>query len=208
MTDLPPAENGSAPLAPPEEASRRARRQLLWVLLATLVVVAYMFVWTIGTQPIIGDEARHFRRAVNYFEAPWPHFRVTHDPAYPADERGTVLYWDAGLWHMILALIWKVLGRASMAVAQIYQSLYLVVLALATYLAARRLYGHRGGVWAWALIISMPMNVLFGMTFYMEIPVMAFTALAVYLLICRRPVLLGIAMAGMFLTKSTSSAVL
>jgi len=37
---------------------------------------------------------------------------------------------------------------------------------------------------------------------------MAFTALAVYLLVCRRPVLLGMALAGMFLTKSTSSMVL
>ena len=208
MTDLPATRDSSGQVTTPEESVRESRRQLLWVFLATLVVVAYMFVWTAGTQPIIGDEARHFRRAVNYFEAPLPQFRVTHDPAYPAGEPGTVQYWDAALWHLILALVWKTIGTASMAVAQVYHSLYLVVLVMATYLAARRLYGHRGGLWAWALAVSMPMNLLFGMAFYMEIPVMAFTALAVYLLVCRRPVLLGMALAGMFLTKSTSSAVL
>jgi len=208
LTDVPATRDSPGQVTTPEESVRESRRQLLWVFLATLVVVAYMLVWTAGTQPIMGDEARHFRRAVNYFEAPLPQFRVTHDPAYPSGEPGTVQYWDAALWHLILALVWKAIGSASMAVAQVYHSLYLIVLVVVTYLAARRLYGHRGGLWAWALLLTMPMNLLFGMIFYMEISVMAFTALAVYLLVCRRPVLLGMALAGMFLTKSTSSMVL
>jgi len=180
------------------------RRQVLVIFLVTVAIAVYMSAWAIGTQPIIGDEARHFRRATNYSDAPLGKMRVTHDPAYLPQEQGAVLYWDACLWHLGLALLWKAVGSPSMLAAQLYHSLYFLVMALAVYMAGRELYGHRGGLWAWALVVTTPMNLLFGMAFYMEIPVMAFTALAVFLLIQGRPILFGGALAGMFLTKSTS----
>ncbi len=192
----------------PTLPERDNRRQVLIMFLVTLVIAGYMVAWAIGTQPIIGDEARHFRRAMNCYDMPLTQMRVTHDPAYPFEEQGAVLYWDACLWHLGLAMLWKILGNPSMLAAQLYHSLYFVAMALAVYLAGRELYGHRGGLWAWALVVTTPMNLLFGMAFYMEIPVMAFTALAVFLLIHGRPILFGGALAGMFLTKSTSGFVL
>ncbi|MBN2582113.1 MAG: glycosyltransferase family 39 protein [Planctomycetes bacterium] len=195
-------------LVSPDSKLRQERRQTLLVLLATLVVTAWMLAWTIGTQPIKGDEARHFRRAVNYYEAPWPDFRVTHDPAYPENERGAVLYWDTCLWHLVLALIWKIIGSASLLAAQLYHSAYFIVMAMAVYLAGRELYGHRGGLWAWAFIVTVPMNLLFGMLFYMEVPVMAWTAVAVYFLVRGNPIGLGLALGCMWLTKATSATVL
>jgi len=178
------------------------------VALASLAACAYMFMWSLGTAPVAGDEARHYRRAVNYFEAPLPNFRVAHDPAYPAEGPGAVPYYDNCLWHMGLAMLWKLLGRESMLAAQAYHTVFAFLLALFTYRVGRELYGHRGGLWAWALVLSIPMNVLFSMAFYMEIPVLALAAMAMYFLLRRHAVGMGLAMGLMFLVKSPTSAVL
>ena len=193
-----------------DPADRRAgyRRQLRFVVAATLAVSTYVFLWTLGTGPVLGDEACHYRRAVNCFEMPWPDIRATYDTAYPAEGRGSILYWDSCLWHLGLAVIWKVLGSASFLAAQLYHTVFLTMLGVFTYLCGRELWGHRGGLWAWALVLSIPMNLLFGMTFYMEVPVLAFAAVAIYCLLRRRAVLMGLSMAAMFLTKAPSSAVL
>jgi len=199
MTDAPPTVPDSPGVS---------RRHLALVVLATVVVCAYLVAWTLDSEPTIGDEARHFRRAVNYFETPLPHFRTDHDPAYPPEGPGAIPYHDACLWHEGLALLWKLLGRTSLPAAQIYHAGFLFLLALFTYLAGRTLYGHRGGLWAWGLVLTLPMNILFGMIFYQEIPLLAFTAMAIVCILHGRPVWLGIAMAAMFLTKSPVAAAL
>ncbi|MGB2798219.1 MAG: hypothetical protein WBD44_13290 [Phycisphaerae bacterium] len=188
--------------------SSSPKRQVALVALATAVLCAYLVAWTLDSEPTIGDEARHFRRAVNYFETPLPDFRVDHDPAYPFEGPGAVPYFDACLWHQGLALLWKLLGRASLPAAQIYHAAFLFMLAMFLYLAGRTLYGHRGGLWAWGLFLTLPMNILFGMIFYQEIPLLAFTAMAIVCILHGRPVWLGIAMAAMFLTKSPVAAAL
>ncbi len=185
-----------------------SRRRLALVALATAVVCAYLVGWALDSEPTIGDEARHFRRAVNYFETPLPDFRVDHDPAYPFEGPGAIPYFDACLWHQGLALLWKLLGHASLPVAQIYHAAFVFMLAMFTYLTGRSLYGHRGGVWAWALVLTIPMNILFGMVFYQEIPLLAFTAMALFCVLRGRAVWLGLALAAMFLTKSAGAAVL
>ena len=188
--------------------SSSPRRQVALVALATVLGCAYLVGWTLDSEPTIGDEARHFRRAVNYFEAPLPHFRVDHDPAYPPEGPGAIPYYDACLWHQGLALVWKLLGRASLPAAQVYHAAFLFLLALFTYQAGRSFYGHRGGVWAWALVLTIPMNILFGMVFYQEVPLLAFTAVALVCVLRGRAVWLGLALAAMFLTKSAVAAAL
>jgi hypothetical protein len=195
MTEISDADATSKPSSSP-------KRQVAFVALATAVLCAYLVGWAVGTKPIIGDEARHFRRAVNYFEAPLPDFRVDHDPAYPFEGPGAIPYYDACLWHQGLALLWKLLGRVSLPAAQIYHAAFLFMLAMFLYLAGRTLYGHRGGLWAWGLFLTLPMNILFGMIFYQEIPLLAFTAMAIVCILRGRAAWLGVAMAGMFLTKS------
>jgi len=192
----------------PDREPAPARRRLLAISLATLLVCGYVGAWTCGTEPILGDEARHFRHAINCFEAQWPDFRVTHDPAYPPEGPAAVLYWGAALWHMGLALVWKALGTPALWAAQVYQAAFLFALGIFTYLCGRELYGHRGGLWAWVLVLTVPMNLLFAMTFYLEVPVLAFTAAAFYCLLRRRAVLMGLALAGMFLIKQTTASVL
>jgi len=185
-----------------------AVRQQLLLVAASLLVCALAFTWTVGTAPILGDEAQHFRRAVTYFQEPWPDFRTTHDPAYPLAGECAVRYWDASLWHMGLAIVWKAMGHASFTAAQVYHLVYLALLAIFTYLAARELYGNAGGGWAWGLAVSMPVNLLFGTVFYLEVPAAAMSAMAVYFILRRRPLWLGIALAGMFYLKMPSAAVL
>jgi 4-amino-4-deoxy-L-arabinose transferase-like glycosyltransferase len=207
MTDAPPTVPDSPGVRLVGETGV-SRRRLALVVLATVVVCAYLVGWAVGTDPTIGDEARHFRRAVNYFETPLPHFRTDHDPAYPFEGPGAIPYFDACLWHEGLALLWKLLGRVSLPVAQIYHAAFVFLLAMFTYLAGRTLYGHRGGLWAWGLVLTLPMNILFGMIFYQEIPLLAFTAMAIVCILRGRAVWLGVAMAAMFLTKSAIASVL
>ena len=178
------------------------------VLAATLVVCAYLLVWALGTAPIMGDESHHYRRAEGYWETAWPQFRLTHDPAYPPEGQCAIQYWEAAGWHLGLALIWKLLGRPSFMVAQVYHLGYTFALGIFTYLAARELYGHRGGWWAWALVMTMPLNLLFGTIFYVEVPEAAMVALAVYSILRRRPLWFGAALAGMFYIKLPSATVL
>jgi len=185
------------------------RTRLAWVLLATAVACSYLLFWGWGTLPTLGDEARHFRRARNYYEAPFHHFRVTHDPVYGSKEApGAFLYFGGPLWHMVLALLWKAIGQPSAAAAQIYHTGLFFVLAIFTYLTGRELYGHGGGLWAWGLAITIPMNILFGMVFYLEIPMLALGAVALYFLTRRNAVAVGLALAGMYLTKSPTAAIL
>ena len=196
---------------PKPSSERRAlptRMRLSAVLLATLAVCGYAGLWTYGTQPVIGDEARYFRNTLNCFEAPWPNIRVARDPAYPEEGPAAVPYWWGALWQLGLALVWKMLGSPVMWAAQVYHTTFFFALGIFTYLCGRELYGRQGGWWAWVLVLTVPMNLLFAMTFYLEVPVLAFTAAAFYCLLRRRAVLMGLAMAGMFLVKSTTASVL
>ena len=225
MTDAPPAVPDSPGVRLVGETGV-SRRRLALVALATAGVCAYLAAWTIGTKPIIGDEARHFRRAANYWTAldqthslrdfltmTW---RVDHDPAFFKEGPGAVPYYDACLWHMGLAVFWRAVGYTSLVGAQLYHASFVFLLGIATYLAGRALGGHRAALWAWALALTIPMNVLFGMVFYQEIPLLAFTAAAMACVLSGRGLrsavclgaVLGLALAAMFLTKSPVATVL
>jgi len=190
----------------PDEA--RAQREWRLVLLATLGVCLFIVACSIGTLPILGDEAQHFRRAIVYWETGFPLTRATHDTAYPATGFSAVRYYDAALWHMVLVLLWRVAGHPSLLVAQVYHLTYFFALATFAYLVGRELYGRRGGLWAWALVLTIPMNLMFGMVFYLEVPVLAWAAMATYCILRGRAIFLGLALIGMFLTKGPSAAVL
>jgi len=196
------------PVTTERTEARPSRSYWTAVLLAAFLLCAYLFVWSLGTEPMIGDEARHYRRAVDYFEAPLQHFRVTHDPAYPPSGPGSVSYYDTSLWHEGLALIWKAVGRVSTPLAQGYHLLFFFGLVVFTFLAGRELFGRRGGLWGAAVVATIPINLLLATVFYMEIPMLMFIAAAVYFLLRQRPILLGIALGGAYLVKAPTAMVL
>lgn len=178
------------------------------VLLPIAAMCAYLLAWSLGTQPVMGDEAYHFRRAINYFDASLPNCRVTHDPAFPASGPGSVQYYDGPFWHMGLAMIWKAIGQPSLPVAQVYQVFFWGLLVFFTYLAGAAMFGERSGRWSAALVATVPLNLLLGMVFYLEIPLLAFFALAVYCLARQRPVALGVALACAMMVKTQTAVVL
>jgi hypothetical protein len=182
------------------------KRHVVIVLIAAGALCAYLLAWTIGTQPTIGDEARHYRRAVNYFEAPLPHYRVACDPAYPATGPGAICYYDTSLWHELLALGWKAIGDVNLAFAQIYHLAFFLLLVVFTYLATGELYGERAGRWAAGLVAACPINLLLGMILYCEIPMLACMTIALYFLLKRKPIPLGAALGCAYLMKGPTAA--
>ncbi len=168
----------------------------------------WLFAWTAGTLPTLGDEARHYRRAINYYEAPLAAFRVTHDPAYPSEGPGRIVYPDPALWHQGLALAWKAVGRPSLVLAQLYHVVFFVALVVLAFLVGRELSGARAGAWTAALVATVPLNILLAMTFYAEVPMLAWMAGGVYAVLKRRPAWAGAAFAGALLTKQITAVVL
>ncbi len=178
------------------------------VVLAAALLCTWLGAWSWGTAPTVGDEARHFRRAVNYYEAPLAAMRVARDPAYPAEGPGRIWYHDPALWHLGLALLWKGVGQPSQLVAQAYHLGFFFLLVVFTYFVGRDLAGRRSGVWAAALVATVPLNLLLATVFYLEVPMLAFLAMGLFALLRRRPVLMGAALAGAVLTKHTTATVL
>jgi len=189
--------------APPR--SPLARRELALLLVASAVAAVWLYAWSAGTQPILGDESAHLRRAVSYYEAGR---RLAYDPLYPPERVGYVGYWDPCLWHLTLAQLWRLTGGPGVASAQAYHTSFLFLLGVFTYLAARQLYGPRGAAWAWALVLSVPTTVLGGMAFYMEVPMLAFAAMAFYFLLRRWAVPFGAALGLACLMKLGSATAL
>jgi hypothetical protein len=171
-------------------------------------VCAILFAWSVGTAPILGDESYHFRQAIVYFEAPWSNLRPACDPAFAAEGPCSSRYWAAALWHMGLAMFWKALGTPSFLAAEAYHLAYMLMLGVFSFMAGRELYGRAGGWWTWALAMTMPLNLLMGTLFYMEVPVAAMVAAATYCLLRQRAALFGAALAGMFYVKMPMAAVL
>jgi len=189
--------------APPR--SPLARRELALLLIASAVAAVWLYAWSAGTQPILGDESAHLRRAISYYEAGR---RLAYDPLYPPDRVGYIGYWDPCLWHLTLAQLWRLTGGPGVASAQAYHTSFPFLLGVFTYLAARQLYGPRGAAWAWALVLSVPTTVLGGMAFYMEVPMLACAAMAFYFLLRRWAVPFGAALGLACLMKLGSATAL
>jgi 4-amino-4-deoxy-L-arabinose transferase-like glycosyltransferase len=182
-----------------------ARREITILLAASAVAAVWLYAWSAGTQPTLGDEARHFRRAVSYYEAGR---RLAYDPLYPPGRVGYFGYWDPCLWHQGLAGLWRLTGGPGVASAQLYHTAFLFLLGVFTYLAAREVHGRRGAAWAWALVLSVPTTVLAGTAFYMEVPMLAFAAMAFYFLLRRWAVPFGAALGLACLMKLASALAL
>ena len=200
--------DSTVPRLPSPAEQLRRRRDLIAIVAATLVVCLILLAWSIGTAPVLGDDSHHFRRAVVYYEALWDHFRAVYDPAYPPEGPASMRCWEAAFWHTGLAVVWKVLGSPSFLVAEAYHLAYFLMLGVFSFLTGRELFGRSGGWWTWALAVTMPINLLLGMLFYLEIPVAAMVVLATYCVVRRWPVWLGVALAGMFYIKVPMAAVL
>lgn len=174
----------------------RMQFRLFWLLPLSLVVG----ILTAGllSELYLGDEIHHYRFARDIFEAGE---RVPFDPVYGRNFSHRNYYYAPPLWHLGLAFLWKLTGGISFGVAQIYHALFYALLLAATYFLGKDLYGEREGRYAMVLVGSVPMVVSFGILFYVDVPLAAFSTLTLLLLVKKREFLAGLGFGLTCLTK-------
>jgi len=152
--------------------------------------------------PLLGDEPHHFTCARAYAEAGGP---VWDYPVAMASGQVRLFRFNQPyFWHEGLAWVFMLLGGASFAAAQVYQTAWAALLAVSVWGLARSLDkggGHELGVWALLLLTSIPMMTLFSIAFYVDMPLAAAIALGAWLLMRGRYLAAWVAAAFALLIK-------
>ncbi len=150
------------------------------------------------THLYLGDEVFHYRFAKQIFDTGQ---RLPFDPVYGSGKPPGYFYIVEPLWHIILVLIWKLIGNVSFVAAQIYQTVYYVLLILITFFIGRKLYNEKVGLASALVIATIPMVVTFSILFYLDVPAVVYTILFFLLFLTERYWLAGISIALMYMTK-------
>ena len=146
----------------------------------------------------LGDEITHYRFAKGIFTQ---EERITFDPLFGKNYSNQVNYLIPPLWHILLASLWKVAGRISFPLAQVYHTIYYALLLFSTYLLGKEIYGEEEGKYSMILVGTMPMIVSFGILFYVDVPLVALTTLTFFLILRRKHLLAGLGFGLMYFTK-------
>jgi 4-amino-4-deoxy-L-arabinose transferase-like glycosyltransferase len=168
------------------------------ILVILLISATSVLITGLTTEVYLGDEVCHYRFAKDIYAAGK---RVAFDPLYPSGNPPGYFYNSEPLWHALLAVIWKLTGGISFPVAQIYHTLYYLLLILVVYLLGIQIYGKKEGAYAALLISSAPMVVSFSILFYLDVPGTAFAALSLLLLLKKRYFLAGLGISLMYFTR-------
>ncbi len=177
-----------------------APRHVVWasICLAVLVAVAGAV-----SDICLGDENVHVRH-VRAFTESWE--RIPYDPlSLLPDDRDVLPLNNTPLWHVGLALIWRVSGE-SQVLAQFYQAGFYLLLVLCVYFGARAAWDATAAGWAWLLVATSPMACAYSILLYQDMPGVALSALGLFLLWRKKFFLCGIALAAAYLTKMTMLA--
>ncbi len=165
-----------------------------------LLFVFLVFITGALTELKFSDEIWHF-----WFAKEW--FQLGRRPIYnhlvdTIKEFGCIRYYiTAPLWHFGLAYLSKIWGNFSQNFAQFYQTLFYFLLIANTYLLAKELYGTIAARWAALIVATIPLFVSFGVLFFLDLPIAAWSPLLLFFMAKRKYFLTGIVMAIMFLTK-------
>lgn len=164
----------------------------VWIL----VVAAGCLVCLTGlfTGLRFGDELLHYWLALEWFQG----------GRRPVGESLNFLYYVYDpMWHFGLSRLMWVFGP-SVALAQVYQALFFVLLGVGTYLLARELYGEEQGRYAVVLIISTPLFLAFGVLFFIDLPIASLSPFLLLSLKKGRIFRSGLILGVMFLMKKNS----
>ncbi len=150
-----------------------------------IILAAAVSVFVVGMaapQVMVGDEVTHYymleQQATNLSKA---NFTAAIPTGWGYAEKRN--YPHSFLWHYLGAIFFRFFGK-SFAAVQFYQALYLIQFLGIAYLLARR----RGGVETRAampyllILASLPMTLIFSVTFYQDVPMTAQALTAFYLL--------------------------
>lgn len=170
-----------------------------WGLLAILALSYFTVLGTgLATPVSLGDEVYHYRFAKSSYLLK---ARAAIDAHYAvADPAKIQLVTDPG-WPMMLSYLWRLCGTISSQLAQVYHSLFFLLLVAGTFFLTSALYGRETALWSALLAATMPMLVSFGILFYTDVPATALIT-AIFFLCCRRSFLpAGVLLAVAYLVK-------
>lgn len=172
-------------------------------ILIFIVAISSLTLLCVGlnTELCIGDEVHHFRLAKNIL---FLKERPVYDPLYGdpyLKMPGAMFYFDTPLWHTLMAVIWKIIGKVSFTAAQVYQTFYFTFLLIFTYLLGSKLYGEKEGLCSALITASLPMVSAFGIVFYLDVPAATFVVLSCLLVLEKRFLWAGISVGLGYLIK-------
>lgn len=166
----------------------------LLILCSSLLVLIAGLTSTLS----LGDEVLHYRFAKDIFNAGR---RVAFDPLYGTGNPPGYFYVGGPLWHILLALLWRFLGKISFPVAQFYHTIYYALLIFFTYLLGKELYGESKGLYSALIIATVPVVIAFSALFYVDVPATCLSILCLLLIVKRKFLWSGIVLGLMYLTK-------
>lgn len=163
------------------------RITLIAVTIIFLSWLAVLFVGFLSMTPMIGDEVTHYYMLKTQAERlPVPCFEA-HIPLGSSGEgRETRFYPHAFVWHYVGAILFRLTG--SVAVVQVYQSLFLLQFLLVVFMMVEKLGCGKdeGGTIALLAVASLPMTLIFSVAFYQDVPAAAQAITAFYFLMRKR----------------------
>ncbi len=168
----------------------------VWILI--LVCSSGLMIVGLSSNLFLGDEITHYRFAKGIFIEGK---RITFDPLFGRNYSNQVNYLIPPLWHILLAFLWKISGKISFSLAQVYHTIYYALLFFSTYQVGKEIWGEEEGKYAMILIGTLPMIIGFGILFYVDVPLAALTTLTFLLILKRRHFFAGVGFGLMYFTK-------
>ncbi len=166
-----------------ETYGRSVRGTTIGAPLVIFICVMGVFITGLATpQVMIGDEVTHYYMLVKQAEdLSKPNFFAEIPIA--TGEVEVRRYPHSFLWHYIGAVIFYLTGGSFVAI-QLYQTFFLVQFLTVAYLLARDRYGVESrSALAYVLVLaSLPLTLIFSVTFYQDVPMTAQILTAFYLL--------------------------
>ena len=170
------------------------------------IFIAGVIIFSSGalSEVSLGDENVHYRFSKLFYETgEKPAYEVLYDnnPNIPR-----YYFSFPFLWHILLVAGWKIIGRASFIFAQMYHTMYYVLLLAFLFLTTKEIYGESGiAFYTVLLALSVPAVAAFSVLFYLDIPATAVSMITFYLIVKRKFMLSVAGMILMYFTKQNAA---
>lgn len=170
------------------------KKSLFLIILSAALLLAV----GLSTGVFLGDECYHWRVAKMIFES---NSRPVIDSVYRDNPKLGYFISDLSIWHIALAFLWKISGKVSGFVAQVYQAFYYIILLLSVYLITKKFYGKKAVFYALLITATAPVVVVLSILLYLDLPLTALLALSFLFLVYRHNVWAGIVFGLAIFTK-------
>lgn len=176
-------------------------REAKIVFSIALMGAMFVFLTGISSDIYLGDEVYHYRYARLIYETGK---RPVFDPLVHTTKVAQRKFMVEPLWHTLLAGIWKIIGKPTQLVAQIYQSIWYFLLVISVYLLGQQIYDRQVGLYGSLIIATMPMVGAFSVMLYLDVMVATLIVFCFLALTRNLYSLSGFFLGLAFLTKRNS----